>query len=163
MTDIKQYSKITYRTTDEERKLDRFFMENDLEYSDEHPVDTDRIMMWEAVCEEGSREEGSTAGDLAGGLALALRQGEYIIDGIAVDEKYRGRNVGGRLLELAIRESIGRGAERIYLVARAPEFFRHFGFETVERKDAPEFFECLTCPQYGVSCHPEVMCLRISE
>lgn len=153
MTDSKENSTIVYQTTDDERRLDRFFMENDLEYSDEHPVDTDRIMMWEAVDEKV----------LAGGLALALRQGEYIIDGIAVDEKYRGRNVGGRLLELAVRESLGRGAERIYLVARAPEFFRHFGFKTVERKDAPEFFECLTCPQYGVSCHPEVMCLWLSE
>ena len=22
---------------------------------------------------------------------------------------------------------------------------------------APNFFECLTCPQYGKNCHPEVM------
>ncbi len=46
---------------------------------------------------------------------------------------------------------------RLFLVARAPEFFRRNGFVTVPRQDAPNFFECLTCPQYAVSCHPEVM------
>ena len=35
------------------------------------------------------------------------------------------------------------------------------GFETVEPADAPNFFECKQCPQYKVSCHPEVMKLEI--
>ena len=45
----------------------------------------------------------------------------------------------------------------MYLVARAPEFFRKNGFVTIPREEAPNFFECLTCPQYGKTCHPEVM------
>ena len=144
---------LIYRETTREKKLDSFFIENDLEYSEEHPVDTERIKMWEAVDEKGK---------LVGGLVLAIRQGEYIIDGIAVDEKVRGMNVGAKLLALAVSESEKRGAKRIYLVAKAPEFFRHYGFVTVAREDAPEFFECLNCPQCGVSCHPEVMCLSLS-
>jgi N-acetylglutamate synthase-like GNAT family acetyltransferase len=149
---IKIMNDIIYRETTEEKKLDRFFMENELEYSEEHPVDTKRIRFWEAVTEDES---------LAGGLVLALRQDEYIIDGIAVDSSLRGKNIGGELLKLAVSEVKQRGADRIYLVARAPEFFAHFGFVPVKREDAPEFFECLTCPQYGVSCHPEVMRLDI--
>ena len=35
------------------------------------------------------------------------------------------------------------------------------GFVTVPREEAPNFFECLTCPQYGVDCHPEVMRLDL--
>ena len=143
---------LTYRETTEEKKLDRFFIENELEYSEEHPVDTERIRMWEVVDENGR---------LYGGLVLAIRQGEYIIDGIAVDSAMRGRHVGEKLLSLAIEEAKSRGAQRIYLVARAPGFFAANGFETVSREDAPEFFECLTCPQYGVSCHPEVMELQL--
>ncbi len=42
-----------------------------------------------------------------------------------------------------------------------PEFFRKYGFETVAREEAPNFFECLTCPQYGKTCHPEVMKLDL--
>ena len=137
---------------DEEKEMDRFFMENDLEYSDEHPVETDRINIWKALDDEGR---------IMGGLALALRQGEYIIDGIAVDKAARGKGLGERLLVKAVARSRELDAERIYLVARSPEFFRHFGFCTVPREEAPEFFECLGCPQYGVTCHPEVMCLEL--
>ena len=139
---------------DEERQLDRFFMENELEYSDEHPVETDRINMWKALYDGGMT---------VGGLALALRQGEYIIDGIAVDKAARGKGLGERLLKKAVGRSREMGAEKIYLVARSPEFFRHFGFFTVPRDKAPEFFECLGCPQYGVTCHPEVMCLELKK
>ena len=143
---------LIYRETTREKKLDSFFIENDLEYSEEHPVDTERIRMWEAVDEKGK---------LVGGLVLAIRQGEYIIDGIAVDSAMRGRHIGEKLLGLAVGEAERRGAQCIYLVARAPGFFAAYGFKTVSREDAPEFFECLTCPQYGVSCHPEVMRLDI--
>ncbi|MEG0661789.1 MAG: GNAT family N-acetyltransferase, partial [Anaerovoracaceae bacterium] len=53
------------------------------------------------------------------------------------------------------------GGTRLFLVARAPGFFRKAGFVTVPKEEAPNFFECLTCPQYGVSCHPEVMMLEV--
>ena len=65
--------------------------------------------------------------------------------------------LGRALLRLGIEETVKRDGRRMYLVARAPGFFRKEGFETVDREDAPDFFECLTCPQYGISCHPEVM------
>ena len=88
---------------------------------------------------------------------LALREGEYICDGIAIDEELRGTGLGSKLLDLGLEETAKQGGKRMYLVARAPEFFRRNGFVTVPRQDAPNFFECLTCPQYGVTCHPEVM------
>lgn len=61
----------------------------------------------------------------------------------------------------AVAETKLRGGKKIYLVARAPEFFKKHGFKRVERHEAPNFFECLTCNQYGVSCHPEVMLLEV--
>ena len=83
------------------------------------------------------------------------------MDGIAIDPEYRKAKLGQTLLEKGIEEARSRGGKRIFLVARAPGFFRKNGFVTVERKDAPNFFECLTCPQYGVDCHPEVMRLEL--
>lgn len=139
---------VIYQETDDQKKLDRFFMMNELEYSEEHPVATDRIRCWEAL---------DVKGDLAGAVALALRQGEYIIDGIAVDEKYRGTDIGRTLLRLALGEVASRGGGYVFLVARAPGFFRKEGFETISKEGAPNFFECLTCPQFGETCHPEIM------
>ena len=132
--------------------LDGFFEANGLEFSAEHPVETDRVKCW--AVREKSKE-------FIGGTALALRQGEYIIDGIAVAKEYRGRDIGHRLLMRAVAETKLRGGKKIYLVARAPEFFKKHGFKRVERHEAPNFFECLTCNQYGISCHPEVMLLEV--
>ena len=138
---------IEIRTTDDYDRLVPFVIENELEFSEEDPTPTDLVQCWEAVDD----------GRLIGGFVLARRDGEFICDGIAVDPAFRKQDLGRKLLQLGIEETVRRGGSRMYLVARAPGFFRREGFETVPREGAPDFFECLTCDQYGVSCHPEVM------
>ena len=144
MADYKIY------VTDEYEKLVPFFIENELEFTDEdmEEVPTDLVKCWKMTDEDGK---------LIGGFVLAKREGEYICDGIAVDPAYRKAHLGKALLEEGMEEVKKLGGDSMYLVARAPGFFRKQGFETIAREDAPNFFECLTCPQYGVSCHPEVM------
>ena len=142
--------------TEEYEKLVPFFIENELEFTEEdaEEVPTDLVKCWQITDEDGR---------LVGAFVLAKREGEFICDGIAIDEKLRGTGLGSKLLELGIEETVNRGGERMYLVARAPEFFRRNGFATVPRQEAPNFFECLTCPQYGVTCHPEVMRIELSN
>ncbi len=132
--------------------LNSFFEENDLEISDEEPVETSVVKAWKA-------EDSETR--LIGGVCLAFRQGEYIIDGIAVDSSIRGKKLGEKLLTSAIKEVKKRGGTNIYLVARAPEFFKKEGFEIITAKDAPFFYECSTCPQYNVNCFPEIMKIEL--
>lgn len=143
--------------TNEYEKLVSFFIENELEYTDEdlEEVPTDLVKCWEITEDKGDHRE------LIGGFVLAKREGEFICDGIAVDPAWRKENLGRALLNKGIEEVRSMGGDRMYLVARAPGFFRKNGFVTVERDEAPNFFECLTCPQYNVSCHPEVMRLEI--
>ena len=143
------------RETEDYEKLVPFFIENELEFSDEDPVPTDLVKCWEVVA---GREPDA---DLLAGLVLAKREGEFIIDGIAVNKMFRKFKIGKIMMDKAVQETLEQGGKRIYLVARAPEFFRKYGFETVAREDAPNFFECLTCPQYGQNCHPEVMKLEL--
>ena len=136
--------------TEDYEKLVPFFIENELEFTEEdaEEVPTDLVKCWQVTDE---------AGRLVGAFVLALREGEYICDGIAIEEDLRGTGLGSLLLNKGLEETIKQGGERMFLVARAPEFFRRNGFVTVPREEAPNFFECLTCPQYGISCHPEVM------
>ena len=138
------------RETDEYAKLVEFMIANKLEFTEEdaEEVPTDLVKCWEIT---------DSAGNLIGGFVLAKRQGEYICDGIAVDGSRRGENLGTELLNKGIEETKSLGGRSMYLVARAPEFFRKNGFVTIPREEAPNFFECLTCPQYGKTCHPEVM------
>ena len=140
----------TIRETEEYEKLVPFFIENELEFTEEdaEEVPTDLVKCWQITDEEDK---------LVGAFVLAKREGEYICDGIAIDARLRGTGLGGELLALGIEETRARGGDRMFLVARAPEFFRKNGFVTVPRQEAPNFFECLTCPQYGITCHPEVM------
>ena len=146
----------TISETENYEKLVPFFIENKLEFTEEdaEEVPTDIVKCWQ-ITDAGDR--------LVGGFVLALREGEYICDGIAIDENLRGTGLGRQLLELGLEEMVRRGGDRMYLVARAPEFFRRNGFVTVPRQEAPNFFECLTCPQYGISCHPEVMRFDIEK
>ncbi len=138
------------RETEDYEKLVPFFIENELEFTEEdaEEVPTDLVKCWE-ITDDGNR--------LVGAFVLARREGEFICDGIAIEKDLRGTGLGRKLLELGIEETVREGGNRMYLVARAPEFFRRNGFVTVSRQEAPNFFECLTCPQYGISCHPEVM------
>lgn len=138
---------IEIRITENYDRLVPFFIENELEFSEEDPTPTDLVRCWE-VLEDGR---------LIGAFVLARRDGEFICDGIAVDPEHRKQDIGRALLRLGIEETVRRGGKRMYLVARAPGFFRREGFESVAREEAPNFFECLTCEQYGISCHPEVM------
>lgn len=138
--------------TDDYDTLKYFYYENDLEIDVEEPMPQEVVRNWKAVDNEGK---------LLGGITLSTREGEFIIDGIAVDSEYRMLDIGRKLLDTAIEEMSDRGGKRLYLVARAPSFFRKCGFETVEKKVAPEFFECFGCPQYGERCFPEVMKLEI--
>ena len=142
--------------TEEYEKLVSFFIENELEFTEEdaEEVPTDLVKCWQITDEDDN---------LLGAFVLAKREGEFICDGIAIDEELRGTGLGTKLLRLGLEETIKLGGTRMYLVARAPEFFRKNGFVTVPRQEAPNFFECLTCPQYGVSCHPEVMRIELTN
>lgn len=138
--------------TDEYDRLVKFFVENQLEFDGDEEVDTDIVKSYK-VTDKDDR--------LIGGAVLARREGRFIIDGIAVDAGFRKKKIGEHLLSEVLAEVKERGGESLYLVARAPGFFRRNGFTIIDPDDAPNFFECKYCPQYMVSCHPEVMKYRI--
>lgn len=144
--------RLRMQETDEYERLVQFFVENQLEFDGDEEVDTDIIKCFKV-----------THGDdhLVGAAVLAKREGQYIIDGIAVEKIYRKMKVGEILLKKIIGEVRKREGDSLYLVARAPEFFKKYGFATVNPDDAPNFFECKYCPQYRVDCHPEVLKLEM--
>lgn len=157
------------RETDRHEELNPFYAANGLEIAEDEPVSTDTVKSWIIPAMTDTEKDGVQGAEkgpagpedgrlyVTGACTLAFRQGEYIIDGIAVSEELRGSGAGSALLHEAEKEAAARGGKRIYLVARAPGFFRENGYETVERKNAPEFFECFGCDQYRRSCFPEVM------
>ena len=156
MSEYMNHTDYIISETEDYEKLVPFFIENELEFTEEdaEEVPTDVVKCWQITDADGR---------LVGGFVLALREGEYICDGIAIDNSLRGTGLGSELLKLGLEETVKRGGDRMFLVARAPEFFRRNGFVTVPRQEAPNFFECLTCRQYGISCHPEATRFDIED
>lgn len=142
--------RLRMRETDDYEKLVKFFVENELEFDGDEEVDTDILHSYEVTHGEENH--------LVGAAVLARREGRFIIDGIAVEKIYRKLQIGKILLdkvcEVVKEDYDGR---EIYLVARAPEFFKKNGFTVIKPENAPNFFECKTCDQYMKNCHPEVM------
>ena len=68
---------------------------------------------------------------------LAKREDEFIVDGIAIAPEYRKYKLGKTLLDRGIEETLRLGGKRIFLVARAPGFFRKQGFVTVPGRMLP--------------------------
>lgn len=144
---------VTVARTDEYDRLVEMFLRHGLEFSSEEPLPTDPVQGWKAEDENGR---------LISGCILARRGGEYIIAGIATEPEYRQARIGSELLQLALSEARARGGDRIYLVARAPGFFRKHGFTGIPADEVPGLFDCCNCPQLGVTCHPEVMMLALA-
>ena len=138
--------------TTEYERLVEMFVRHGLEFSIEEPLPTDLVKCWKAETPEGK---------LVSGCVLALRGGEYVIDGIFTEPEYRKEKIAGKLLVLALQEARDRGAKSVYLVAKAPGFFRQHGFVSIDPMTVPDLFDCVSCPQFQKTCHPEVMYLEL--
>lgn len=146
--------KYTISETDEYDRLVEMFIRHDLEFSVDEPLPTDLVKCWKAEDENGK---------LISGCVLAIRGGEYIIDGIATEPEYRKEKIAGKLLELALEEVKARGGKEVFLVAKAPGFFKKHGFVEIPATDVPLLFDCLSCPQFQKTCFPETMKIQVGE
>ena len=78
--------------TDDHEALNAVYARNGLEVTEDAPVSTDTLASWVAYVDDQQ----------AGATTLAFRQGQYIIDGIALEEGFRGQGVGTGLLKTVI-------------------------------------------------------------
>ena len=99
--------KFTIKSTDEYERLVKFFVENQLEFDGDEEVDTDILKCWKVT---------HTQDVLIGGCVLALREGKYIIDGIAVDKLFRKFGIGKIMMDKAVKEVKERGGSELFLV-----------------------------------------------
>ena len=136
------------------KSLMEFFIENGLEYDNEKAAEC-IVCSWQI--KEGPQDS------ITAGALLVKSKGEFILDGIAVSESYRKNSKGSLLLGEVIKKVRQLGGKRIYLTAKVPDFFRKAGFETISFQDGPDYFDCLSCPQYGKKCQPEAMVLEVKN
>lgn len=142
---------VTICKSDRYAELIKLFIENGLEFTEkDKEIPETMVKYWEAVDDE----------KLIGGCVLGMREGVYVLEGIATDSDYRNKRVGKQLLCEAMTYLKKVGAKNLYLCARAPGFFKTQGFLVIDREDSPSF-GCMNCDQFGVNCFPEVMMKNI--
>ena len=105
-------------TTTQQEAVDALFLDQGLEMGNE-PVDRNIQKIWIDMED----------GELVGAATLGLREGHWVVDGIAVLPAYRKSKRGSRLLQKVVDEARNRGASRIWLVAKS-RFLRKKGFPT---------------------------------
>lgn len=140
------------KETDEYERLVEFMKNFGLEFNVDEKVDNQIIKCWKVVQEPDY---------LVGGIILGKRNGEYVIDGMAVDTPMRKTGIGRIMAEKLIKEVRKLGGERIWLVAKVPEFYEKLGFVRVPWEEAPDFFSCGRCEQCGVDCFPAAMKMEL--
>lgn len=100
---------------------------------------------------------GAYEGDrLVGTVALRHWSGMYVVGWMAVAEDRRGTGVGAGLLQALEDEAVARGADHLWVTARAPGFYYRAGFAPLDDGRRRELLlgPCVDCEQFGVSCHP---------
>lgn len=96
-------------------------------------------------------------GHIVGGSSVSRRNGALVLDYFAIDGPYRNHGWSRHLLENVLTYANQQGARNIYTVTKIPDYFQKAGFRKIDRKDAPDFSQCFSCPQYQQGCFPEVM------
>lgn len=130
-------------------RLMEVFVRNGLEApSPNHPATV--MKSWEIVED----------GHIVGGSSVALNNGAFVLGYFAIDAPYRNNGWSKHMLKKALTYVKQQGARSIYTVTKIPEYFKKAGFQKVDRKDAPDFSQCFSCPQYQVECFPEAMVCR---
>jgi GNAT superfamily N-acetyltransferase len=117
--------------------------------------------------EDGGRDDegvlaawGAFAGRrLVGALCLERQSGLDTPNWLAVDEEFRRCGVAAALYAELEREARRRGMTRLWVTARAPEFFFAQGFEPVPPSAERGLLlgDCLVCAQYGHGCEPQAL------
>ena len=140
--------KIIY-TMDYESLKD-LFIKSGLEIHWEDPAPEGLLTCFKMIDEE--------TGERLGAAGIVLNEkNEYILRCVAVEEKHRGKGYGIQLVNKVLEEGRMRGATRIWLTGKVPEFYKKFGFAVAKRSDAPFKTKCGECPQYHNGCESEVM------
>lgn len=90
--------------------------------------------------------------EIVGVVGVEVCCGRYaLLRSTAVDDLWRGRGIGRRLVERAIAESEARGVEALYLLTTTAEnYFPSFGFTRVAREMVPA--EIRATEEFSSSC-----------
>jgi amino-acid N-acetyltransferase len=72
------------------------------------------------------------------------------IRSLAVSKKYRGKDIGRKLIRKLLREAKALGIKNVFALTYQPGYFKKLGFEDIDKNDLPHkvWGDCLKCPKF---------------
>ena len=106
--------------------------------------------VYELEPESGDDEMRVMPGRVVGCVALSIIWADLAeVRSLAVDEEFRGRGVGRRLVEWAVDEAKRLQIRRLMALTYEQAFFEKVGFEVVPKETLPlkVWSDCVRCPK----------------
>ena len=88
------------------------------------------------------------------------------IRSLIVDERYRGRDIGRRLVEFTLEEAVQLGvSEEVLVLTYLPEFFKKLNFTEINKDVIPEhkiWADCIKCIHFP-TCNETSLIYRLDK
>ena len=86
------------------------------------------------------------------------------IRSVAVSKKYRGKDIGRKLIRKLLREAKTLGIKNVFALTYQPGYFKKIGFEAIDKNDLPHkvWGDCLKCPKFP-DCDEVAVIKRLDE
>jgi N-acetylglutamate synthase-like GNAT family acetyltransferase len=103
-------------------------------------------------------------GEMLGCATLQKVDDHVFLEYVAVAPEHRLKGIGSLLVEKIEQEARSRGLKELWAKARSPGFYERIGFRVTSADEkAPKSIEgCMGCPQFRVTCFPEIVVKRLS-
>lgn len=84
------------------------------------------------------------------------------IKALVVDESFRGKGIGTRLVKKALSEAQSLGLNKVFALTFSPQFFKRLGFRAINKTKLPHkiWTECLNCKHFP-DCKEEAVVINL--
>lgn len=138
----------TLQETSDYRSLAKLYSDGGLEVPSIESPSGEVVKHWKCTDDTGKLIAGATL----------LYKGRFcVLEYLAVTEDMQGQGIGAKLLRVVEVEAKTRGIHTLWLCGKVPAFYQKFGWLIVDGESAPPISLCQNCPDFQITCTPEIM------
>ncbi len=142
---------MNFSETGDHNGLKDFYRENGLEVSSD--IVRDDGAVFSIKCVEDDK--------IVSAATLSRRFEVFILDYVAVDPNHRKKGLGEKAVAAAKSKAKELGAEKVFITAKNPSFFKNIGFLEGSPEGVDMNTDCVGCPQFNNGCTKLPMYIEI--
>ncbi|MBO5913160.1 MAG: GNAT family N-acetyltransferase [Clostridia bacterium] len=132
---------------DSHNSLIEFYRKNGLEVSDDLMKDDGAVFSVRVIENEKT----------IAAATLSQRLSVCILDYVAVEPEFRKKGLGEKTVTAVKLKAKELGADKLYITAKSPEFFKKIGFVNGSPIGIDMNADCIGCPEFNNGCKKQPM------